>query len=41
MPLTFDAELAPDLLRELFEEPEVKRWDAPLVELPTAPPTWD
>jgi hypothetical protein len=35
MPLTFDAELAPDLLRELFEEPEVKRWDAPLVELPT------
>ena len=35
-PLTFDAELAPGLLRELFEEPEVKRWDAPLVELPTA-----
>jgi SAM-dependent methyltransferase len=34
--LTFDAELAPGLLRELFEEPEVKRWDAPLVELPTA-----
>jgi SAM-dependent methyltransferase len=34
-PLTFDAELAPGLLRELFEEPEVKRWDAPLVELPT------
>ncbi len=36
MPLTFDAELAPSLLRELFEEPEVKRWDAPLIELPTA-----
>src|SRR3712207_3688016 len=36
MPLTFDAELAPGLLRELFEEPEVKRWDSPLVELPTA-----
>jgi SAM-dependent methyltransferase len=35
MPLTFDAELAPDLLRELFEEPEVKSWDAPLIELPT------
>ena len=35
-PLTFDAELAPGLLREFFEEPEVKRWDAPLVELPTA-----
>jgi SAM-dependent methyltransferase len=36
MPLTFDAELAPGLLRELFEGPEVERWDAPLVELPTA-----
>ena len=35
-PLTFDAELAPGLLRELFEEPEVKRWDASLIELPTA-----
>jgi SAM-dependent methyltransferase len=35
-PLTFDAELAPGLLRGLFEEPEVKHWDAPLVELPTA-----
>jgi SAM-dependent methyltransferase len=35
-PLTFDADLAPGLLRELFEEPEVKRWDAPLVILPTA-----
>jgi SAM-dependent methyltransferase len=35
-PLTFDAEIAPGLLGELFEEPEVKRWDAPLVELPTA-----
>ena len=35
-PLTFDAELAPGLLRELFEEPEVKRWDAPLLVLPTA-----
>jgi SAM-dependent methyltransferase len=35
-PLTFDAELAPGLLRELFEEPEVMRWDAPLIELPTA-----
>ena len=35
-PLTFDAELAPGLLREPFEEAEVKRWDAPLIELPTA-----
>ncbi len=35
-PLTFDAELAPGLLREQFEETEVKRWDAPLIELPTA-----
>jgi SAM-dependent methyltransferase len=35
-PLTFDAELAPGLLRELFEEPEVKHWDALLIELPTA-----
>jgi SAM-dependent methyltransferase len=35
-PLTFDAELAPGLLRELFKEPEVKHWDAPLIELPTA-----
>ena len=34
--LTFDAELAPDLLRELFEELEIKRWDAPLIKLPTA-----
>lgn len=35
-PLTFDAELAPGFLRELFEEQEVMRWDAPLIELPTA-----
>ena len=35
-PLTFDAELAPGLLQEFFEEPEVERWDAPLIELPTA-----
>jgi SAM-dependent methyltransferase len=33
--LTFDAELAPGFLRELFEEPEVERWDAPLLRLPT------
>jgi hypothetical protein len=36
MPLTFNADLAPGLLRELFEEPEVKHWDCPLIELPTA-----
>jgi SAM-dependent methyltransferase len=33
--LTFDAELAPELLAELFAAVEVERWDAPLVELPT------
>jgi SAM-dependent methyltransferase len=34
-PLTFDAELAPEMLSRLFAEVEVERWDAPLVELPT------
>lgn len=33
--LTFDAELAPGLLAQLFVEVEVERWDAPLLELPT------
>jgi SAM-dependent methyltransferase len=33
--LTFDAELAPELLFELFADVEVERWNAPLVELPT------
>ena len=33
--LTFDAELAPGLLTELFAAVEVERWDAPLLELPT------
>jgi SAM-dependent methyltransferase len=33
-PLTFDAELAPELLGELFAEVEVRRWDAPLLRLP-------
>jgi ubiquinone/menaquinone biosynthesis C-methylase UbiE len=32
--LTFDAELAPPLLERLFDEVEVERWDAPLLELP-------
>jgi SAM-dependent methyltransferase len=32
--LTFDAELAPTLLRERFADVEVERWDAPLLELP-------
>jgi hypothetical protein len=32
--LTFDAELAPQLLGGLFAEVEVERWDAPLLELP-------
>jgi SAM-dependent methyltransferase len=35
-PLTFDAELAPELLAELFSEVEVERWNAPLLELPDA-----
>ena len=34
-PLTFDAELAPEMLTGLFAEAEVERWNAPLVELPT------
>jgi SAM-dependent methyltransferase len=34
-PLTFDAELAPELLAEQFTEVEVERWDAVLLELPT------
>jgi SAM-dependent methyltransferase len=34
-PLTFDAELAPEMLTEFFAEVEVERWNAPLVELPT------
>lgn len=33
--LTFDAERAPGLLGELFDQVEVERWDAPLLELPT------
>jgi SAM-dependent methyltransferase len=33
--LTFDAELAPELLAALFAEVEVERLDAPVVELPT------
>jgi SAM-dependent methyltransferase len=32
--LTFDAELAPDMLEDFFEEVEIERWDAPLLELP-------
>jgi SAM-dependent methyltransferase len=34
-PLTFDAELAPKLLGDLFTDVEVDRWDAPLLDLPT------
>jgi SAM-dependent methyltransferase len=33
-PLTFDAELAPTMIGELFAEVEVERWDAQLFELP-------
>ena len=32
--LTFDAEIAPRLLGELFDDVEVESWDAPLLELP-------
>jgi SAM-dependent methyltransferase len=34
-PLTFDAELAPGLLAERFDDVEVQSWDAPTLELPT------
>jgi len=34
-PLTFDAELAPELLSGRFSEVEVESWDARLLELPT------
>ena len=33
-PLTFDAELAPELIGERFHDLEVERWDAPLLRLP-------
>jgi SAM-dependent methyltransferase len=33
-PLTFDAELAPEMLEEHFADVEVERWDAPVLELP-------
>ena len=33
-PLTFDAELAPELIGERFHELEVERWDARLLRLP-------
>jgi SAM-dependent methyltransferase len=35
VPLTFDAELAPDLIGERFRDVEVERWDAPLLRLPS------
>jgi SAM-dependent methyltransferase len=34
-PLTFDAELAPELIGERFHDVEVERWDAPLLRLPS------
>jgi SAM-dependent methyltransferase len=34
-PLTFDAELAPELIGERFHDLEVESWDAPLLRLPT------
>jgi SAM-dependent methyltransferase len=34
-PLTFDAELAPGAIGELFDDVEVERWDAPLLRLPS------
>ena len=35
VPLTFDAELAPELLAELFSSVVVQAWDAPLIVLPS------
>jgi ubiquinone/menaquinone biosynthesis C-methylase UbiE len=35
LPLTFDAEVAPDLIGERFRDVEVERWDAPLLRLPS------
>jgi SAM-dependent methyltransferase len=34
-PLTFDAELAPALIAERFDDVQVERWDAPLLRLPS------
>ncbi len=34
-PLTFDAELAPELIGQRFHELEIQRWDAPLLRLPS------
>jgi SAM-dependent methyltransferase len=34
-PLSFDAELAPELIGERFHDLEVERWDAPLLRLPS------
>ena len=34
-PLTFDAELAPELIGERFHDLEVEHWDAPLLRLPS------
>jgi SAM-dependent methyltransferase len=34
-PLTFDAELAPELIGERFQDLELERWDARLLRLPT------
>jgi SAM-dependent methyltransferase len=35
VPLTFDAEQAPQALAQYFEDVELERWDAVLLELPT------
>jgi SAM-dependent methyltransferase len=40
-PLTFDAELAPELIGERFHDLEVERWDAPLLRLPRCPDVRD
>jgi SAM-dependent methyltransferase len=39
--LTFDAELAAELLGDLFGDLEIERWDAPLLELPSRPAVRD
>jgi SAM-dependent methyltransferase len=33
-PISFDAENGPDILAGVFDELELKHWDAPLVQLP-------
>jgi hypothetical protein len=40
-PPDYDAELAPELIGERLNDLEVKRWDAPLLRLPSRPDVRD